>query len=131
MNKNNPAEEYEPGGDQGEALELTETEMDYLNFVAEEIRGRASIQQAVGELSEICWDKCVSKPPGKYLTTNEQKCISYCVQRYLETSNYIMMRLQQIATRIIRRQGAEMGSPPPPPLFEPTDQMEDEGGDAE
>jgi hypothetical protein len=24
-----------------------------------------------------------------------------------------------------------MGSPPPPPLFEPTDQMEDEGGDAE
>jgi import inner membrane translocase subunit TIM8 len=86
---------------------LTDTEVDYLTLVADEIRSRASIQEAVGELSEICWNKCVSKPPGNYLTTNEQKCLQYCVHRYVETSNFILLRLNQIGTRLSKMLGEE------------------------
>jgi import inner membrane translocase subunit TIM8 len=97
---------------QSEGPDLTDTEVDYLTIVADEIRSRASIQQAVADLSEICWNKCISKPPGNYLTTNEQKCLQYCVHRFVETSNFILLRLNQIGARLSKMLGEEDLPPP-------------------
>jgi import inner membrane translocase subunit TIM8 len=115
--KRNDKDKTSTAEKQDEEPELTDAEMDYLSIVAEEIRSRASIQQAVADLSEICWNKCISKPPGSYLSTNEQKCLQYCVYRYVETSNFILLRLHQIAARINATMGGgePSSSPPPPP----------------
>ncbi|EKX47837.1 hypothetical protein GUITHDRAFT_69150, partial [Guillardia theta CCMP2712] len=51
------------------------------------------IQAIVGKITDICWDKCVSKP-GKELTDAEKNCIANCSERFLDTSMFVVNRIQ-------------------------------------
>ena len=46
------------------------------------------VQELVGKLSDICFDKCVKKP--RYsLDSSQQTCISNCMDTFLEAMNAI------------------------------------------
>mmetsp|Transcript_54569 Transcript_54569/g.111359 ORF Transcript_54569/g.111359 Transcript_54569/m.111359 type:complete len:89 (+) Transcript_54569:26-292(+) len=51
------------------------------------------IQAVVGKITELCWDKCVSKP-GKDLTESEKNCVANCSERFLDTSMFVVNRIQ-------------------------------------
>mmetsp|Transcript_64181 Transcript_64181/g.171819 ORF Transcript_64181/g.171819 Transcript_64181/m.171819 type:complete len:89 (-) Transcript_64181:35-301(-) len=51
------------------------------------------IQAIVGKITELCWDKCVSKP-GKDLTDTERTCLANCSERFLDTSMFVVNRIQ-------------------------------------
>ena len=55
---------------------------------------KAQFQQQVHSLTERCWDKCVEKTGAK-LESKQQSCLSNCVERFLDSSNFIINRLSQ------------------------------------
>ncbi|KAI9301781.1 Tim10/DDP family zinc finger-domain-containing protein [Cunninghamella echinulata] len=56
---------------------------------------KARIQQTVHTLTDSCWDKCVSKVNAK-LDRGEEACLSNCVERFLDTSLFIVKRLEDL-----------------------------------
>ncbi|KHJ40490.1 Tim10/DDP family zinc finger [Trichuris suis] len=58
----------------------------------------ANVQELLQNISDKCLKLCIKKP-GKTLDGSEQKCLSYCVDRYIETMNLVAatyrQRLQQ------------------------------------
>ncbi|KFD46047.1 hypothetical protein M514_13071 [Trichuris suis] len=59
---------------------------------------RFSLLCFLKNISDKCLKLCIKKP-GKTLDGSEQKCLSYCVDRYIETMNLVAatyrQRLQQ------------------------------------
>lgn len=45
-------------------------------------------------LTERCWDLCVEKPSTK-LESKQQSCLVNCVQRFIDTTNYVVNRLEK------------------------------------
>ncbi|VVC36036.1 Tim10/DDP family zinc finger [Cinara cedri] len=43
-----------------------------------------NIELLLTKMSRLCFNKCVTKPGGS-LDSTEQKCVSMCMDRYLET----------------------------------------------
>lgn len=67
-----------------------------LRMALQQEQQKAAIQQAINKLSELCWDKCVSRPDAQ-LSSSEQDCISKCAERYLDTSMFVAGRMQHQA----------------------------------
>ena len=55
---------------------------------------KAKFQQLIHNLTDICWETCVQKI-GNKLESRQQTCLSNCVERFLDTSNFIINRLSQ------------------------------------
>ena len=52
-------------------------------------------QQLVHELTADCWDTCVQGAPGQRLERKTESCLVNCVDRFIDTSNYIVNRLEK------------------------------------
>ncbi|KAF7726905.1 Mitochondrial import inner membrane translocase subunit tim8 [Apophysomyces ossiformis] len=61
---------------------------------------KARIQQTVHSLTDTCWDKCVGKVNNK-LDRSEEACLSNCVERFLDTSLFIVKRLEDLRSSAI------------------------------
>lgn len=55
------------------------------------------LQVLVHELTEKCWDKCMDRPSTR-LEPRTEACISNCVHRFIDSSNFVANRLQKVAT---------------------------------
>ncbi|XP_040598377.1 mitochondrial import inner membrane translocase subunit Tim8 A-like [Mesocricetus auratus] len=55
---------------------------------------RQRAQQLVHHLTELCWEKCVDKP-GPRLDRRAEVCLVNCVERFIDTSQFILNRLEQ------------------------------------
>lgn len=62
-------------------------------FIAEENQ-KAAVQQIIAKLTETCWDKCMGKP-GTKLSNWESDCLSNCAERFLDTSIFIVEKMQR------------------------------------
>ncbi|KAM4020999.1 mitochondrial import inner membrane translocase subunit Tim8 A [Anomaloglossus baeobatrachus] len=51
-------------------------------------------QGLVHQLTELCWDKCMEKP-GPKLDARCEGCFVNCVERFIDTSQFILNRLEQ------------------------------------
>ncbi|KAK9518322.1 hypothetical protein VZT92_023632 [Zoarces viviparus] len=51
-------------------------------------------QQLVHQMTEVCWDKCMDKP-GPKLDSRTDMCFVNCVERFIDTSQFILNRLEQ------------------------------------
>lgn len=58
---------------------------------------RQRFQQLVSELSEVCFDKCVDEPSAKF-ESKTQRCVSNCVERFLDTNQQISSVSTSIVT---------------------------------
>jgi len=56
---------------------------------------RQRFQQLVHSLTSDCWDTCITKAPGAKLDRGTETCIVNCVERFIDTSNYIVNRLEK------------------------------------
>lgn len=61
-------------------------------FVNQETQ-RQRFQALVHEMTGRCWDTCVGIP-GNKLDSKTETCIRNCVDRFLDTSNYVVNRLE-------------------------------------
>ncbi|KAM9470435.1 mitochondrial import inner membrane translocase subunit Tim8 A [Clarias gariepinus] len=51
-------------------------------------------QQLVHQMTEVCWEKCMDKP-GPKLDSRAEVCFISCVERFIDTSQFILNRLEQ------------------------------------
>ncbi len=66
-----------------------------LGWFSQEEKRKAEFNEVVAQLTEVCFDNCVSKP-GNKLDSYETSCLSQCSLRYLETGQVILGRLQRM-----------------------------------
>ena len=55
---------------------------------------KARFQSHVHNLTDMCWDKCVDKV-GSKLESRTETCLLNCVERFIDTSNFVINRLSQ------------------------------------
>ena len=67
-----------------------------------------SVQVLVHGLTERCWDACMVDKPSTRLDYRTQACLTNCVERFLDTSNFIINRME----RVSNLGPASMPSPP-------------------
>ncbi|XP_042538621.1 mitochondrial import inner membrane translocase subunit Tim8 A-like [Perognathus longimembris pacificus] len=51
-------------------------------------------QQLVHQMTGLCWEKCIDKP-GPKLDSRAEACFVNCVERFIDTSQFILNRLEQ------------------------------------
>ncbi|KAK3602790.1 hypothetical protein CHS0354_026340 [Potamilus streckersoni] len=51
----------------------------------------------VQNLSNKCWDSCIDRPASK-LDSKTESCLLNCVNRFIDSSNYIVRRLDKQAS---------------------------------
>ncbi|KAK2084127.1 hypothetical protein P7K49_037160 [Saguinus oedipus] len=51
-------------------------------------------QQLVHQMTELCWEKCMDKP-GPKLDSRAEACFVNCVERFIDTSRFIVNQLEQ------------------------------------
>ncbi|KAI7863646.1 Tim10/DDP family zinc finger-domain-containing protein [Spinellus fusiger] len=75
--------------------QLTENDQRELAQFIQMEKAKAEIQETVHTLTDTCWDKCVFKVNNK-LDRSEEACLSNCVDRFLDTSLFIVNRLESM-----------------------------------
>lgn len=58
---------------------------------------RALIQQAISKITAIAWDKCSAAKPDSDLSSKERECIKNTTLAYLDTSVFVVHRLNKSA----------------------------------
>ena len=53
---------------------------------------KQKFKHLVHNLTDICWDKCIDKPVSK-LDSKSESCLVNCVERFLDTTNFVVNRL--------------------------------------
>ena len=56
---------------------------------------KVRFQSLVRSLTDECWDKCVEKV-GSKLDAKTETCIVNCVERFLDTSNFVANRFSHM-----------------------------------
>ncbi|XP_031475074.1 mitochondrial import inner membrane translocase subunit TIM8 [Nymphaea colorata] len=57
---------------------------------------KAMVNEMVGKLTSVCWDKCITSAAGSKFSSSETTCLTNCAQRYIEMSQIIMRRFQSM-----------------------------------
>ncbi|XP_031490900.1 mitochondrial import inner membrane translocase subunit TIM8-like [Nymphaea colorata] len=52
---------------------------EFQRFLEQE-KGRAMVNEMVGKLTSICWDKCITGTPGSKFSSSEVSCLTNCAQ---------------------------------------------------
>jgi len=70
------------------------TQKELASFLeAQEAQSR--VHRRIHEFTSLCWDKCITGAPGQRLSRGEESCIVNCVERFLDTSLFLMRRVQE------------------------------------
>lgn len=64
------------------------------DFIETETR-KQQFQGLVHSLTDICWENCVDRP-GPRLDPKIEKCLMNCVERFIDTTNFITNRLERV-----------------------------------
>ena len=64
----------------------------YMQRFIEAETQKQRFQQLVHGLTERCWELCMDKP-GQKLDSRTENCMVNCVQRFIDTTNYVVNRL--------------------------------------
>ncbi|KAK2588406.1 hypothetical protein KPH14_004412 [Odynerus spinipes] len=71
------------------------TDLQLQDFIEKESR-KQQFQNLTHSLTDICWETCIDRPTPR-LETKIEKCLVNCVERFIDTTNFITNRLERIA----------------------------------
>ncbi|XP_023236910.1 mitochondrial import inner membrane translocase subunit Tim8 A-like [Centruroides sculpturatus] len=70
------------------------------DFIEGETQKR-KFQYLVHELTEKCWDLCLDKPSSR-LDSKTENCLTNCVNRFIDTTNFIVQRLEKEGSKYMK-----------------------------
>jgi len=70
------------------------TKQELSSFIEKE-QAQARVQESIHKMTSMCWDKCVTGTPSTRFSGAEQNCLSYCVDRFLDTSLKMVNLIQE------------------------------------
>lgn len=56
---------------------------------------KARFQQNVHTFTDLCWDKCIDKI-GTRMDPKTEQCFTNCVERFIDTTNFVISRLENL-----------------------------------
>ena len=59
---------------------------------------KAQMNVRVHTFTDICWDKCMDKL-GTTMDGRSERCLVNCVERFLDTTNFIINRLEKLGSK--------------------------------
>ena len=59
---------------------------------------KAQMNSRVHSFTDICWDKCMDKL-GTTMDGRSERCLVNCVERFLDTTNFIINRLEKLGSK--------------------------------
>ncbi|KAF9243937.1 Tim10/DDP family zinc finger protein, partial [Melanogaster broomeanus] len=65
-----------------------------LAFVTKE-QAQSRLNNQIHTFADICWDKCITGTPGSRFARGEEACLTNCVERFLDTSLFMVKQIQQ------------------------------------
>ncbi|KDN37813.1 putative TIM8-translocase of the mitochondrial inner membrane [Tilletiaria anomala UBC 951] len=77
------------------AAGLSEADQKELQSFLDTEQAKARVQNSVHNFTELCWDKCITSSIGARFGRGEEACLSNCVERFLDSSLYIVKQLEQ------------------------------------
>ncbi|KAH8235556.1 hypothetical protein KR032_002479 [Drosophila birchii] len=63
---------------------------------------KQQVNAQIHQFNEVCWEKCIGKP-GNKLDSATEKCLSNCVDRFIDTSLLITQRFGEM----LQKRGGE------------------------
>ncbi|KJA14192.1 hypothetical protein HYPSUDRAFT_133573 [Hypholoma sublateritium FD-334 SS-4] len=72
------------------------TQKELATFLERE-QASAKVQSSVHQLTGICWKNpsgCVTGMPGKSFSSGEQSCLANCVDRFLDSSLFLVKQIE-------------------------------------
>ena len=73
----------------------------YFQAETERQRFRAVLQ----EVTSSCWDKCMGTPSTR-LDRRTESCFAHCIERFVDTGNYVINRLEREGQQHMAREAA-------------------------
>ncbi|BGP15086.1 hypothetical protein JCM10213_002769 [Rhodosporidiobolus nylandii] len=70
------------------------TRRDLQGFLEQE-QTKARLQTQIHQFTDTCWDLCVKGQPGARFSRGEEACLVNCVDRFLDTSLFIVKSLEE------------------------------------
>ena len=70
---------------------------------------KQQFQQNVHNMTDNCWDTCVGVPSQK-LDRRTEGCIVNCVERFIDTSKFVVNRLEKEGESYIQKEAEALGS---------------------
>ena len=59
---------------------------------------KAQMNSRVHTFTDICWEKCMDKT-GTTMDGRTERCLVNCVERFLDTTNFIINRLEKLGNK--------------------------------
>jgi import inner membrane translocase subunit TIM8 len=56
---------------------------------------QARLHSAIHNFTSMCWDKCITSTPSSSFSRKEQDCLANCVDRFLDTSLFMVKQIEQ------------------------------------
>ncbi|XP_006454498.1 hypothetical protein AGABI2DRAFT_147857 [Agaricus bisporus var. bisporus H97] len=69
------------------------TQRELAHFIEQE-QNQARLQSSIHRLTSTCWDKCITGSVGNSFSRSEEACLANCVQRFMDTTHYLMDEIQ-------------------------------------
>ncbi|KAF2095190.1 hypothetical protein NA57DRAFT_79676 [Rhizodiscina lignyota] len=66
-------------------------------FVMQEAQ-KATIQQSIHSLTDMCFKKCIGKISSGKLDKYEEPCMQNCVERFMDASHLVLKQLENMRT---------------------------------
>ncbi|GAA6014935.1 hypothetical protein JCM10207_002232 [Rhodosporidiobolus poonsookiae] len=70
------------------------TRRELQNFLEGE-QVKAKLQSSIHQFTDTCWDLCIKGAPGARFSRGEESCLVNCVDRFLDSSLYIVKSLEE------------------------------------
>ncbi|KAJ1830493.1 Mitochondrial import inner membrane translocase subunit tim8 [Coemansia sp. RSA 2703] len=65
-----------------------------LQVFVEQETAKAQMQNTIHEFTNRCWESCIFSAKSNQLDAKETQCLQNCVGRFIDTSVFIVKRLQ-------------------------------------
>ncbi|EDP43219.1 hypothetical protein MGL_2229 [Malassezia globosa CBS 7966] len=75
---------------------LTDEDQKELSTFLDAEQAKARVQSTVHAFTERCWDQCVKSSIGSHFGRGEEACLSNCVERFLDTSLFIVCVIERL-----------------------------------
>ncbi|KAI0082187.1 hypothetical protein K474DRAFT_1634141 [Panus rudis PR-1116 ss-1] len=70
------------------------TQKELATFMEQE-QAQARLHSSIHTLTSTCWDKCITGTPSSSFSRYEQGCLANCVERFLDTSLFLVKRIEE------------------------------------
>jgi len=67
------------------------------------LQSQIAVQKAITEMTDLAFEKCITGKPGDSLGSKETNCVHSTVNKWLDTNEFMIRRLQ-------KKQQAQLGS---------------------